>query len=289
MNSRKWQERYSVDCDLVYQSEATRSNYKSCVTQFLVKFDNYSEPKEIPTHEIKKWLLEFSTPNTIRHLLCAVKSFYKITVGMPEKIDKIPYPKKDKKLPQIIEEDEIQAMFDVCHNIKHQTILSLLYACGLRIGELINLKIEHLNYDTIDIKCAKGRKDRIVPMPIELKALIEIYIKEYNPKIYLFNGQFPQRELRYDERSVNNVLKQLAFKAGINKRVHAHLLRHSYATHSLEQGTNLAFIQEILGHSSPKTTQIYLHTSRKSIGRVHSPIQNIRINVPKLSSQKTLQ
>lgn len=287
MNILKWKDRYSTDCDLVYQSEATRKNYKSCVMSFLVKFDNYSEPKEIPTQEIKEWLLEFGTPNTIRHLICAVKSFYKLTVGMPDKIDKIPYPKKDKKLPQIIEEYEIQAMFDVCHNLKHQTILSLLYACGLRIGELINLKIEHINIDTIDIKCAKGRKDRIVPMPEQLKALIDIYMKEYKPKVYLFNGQFPDRELRYDERSVNNIIKQLAFKAGINKNLHAHLFRHSYATHSLEQGTNLAFIQEILGHSSPKTTQIYLHTSRKSIGRVHSPLQNITI-IPKINSQKQL-
>lgn len=287
MNLRKWRDRYSTDCDLVYQSEATRKNYKSCVTSFLVKFDKYSEPKEIPTQEIKEWLLEFGTPNTISHLLCSVKSFYKITVVMPDKIDKIPFPKKDKKLPEIIEETEIQAMFDVCHNLKHQTILSLLYACGLRIGEVINLKIEHLNHDTIDIKCAKGRKDRIVPMPEELKALIELYIKEYNPKVYLFNGQFPDRELRYDERSINNVLKQLAFKAGINRNIHAHLFRHSYATHSLEQGVNLAFIQEILGHSSPKTTQIYLHTSRKSIGRVPSPLQNIRIT-PKLSNKKLL-
>lgn len=275
MNLRKWTDRYSTDCDLKYQSKATRKNYKSCVTQFLAKFNNYSEPKEIPTQEIKEWLLEAKQINTIRHLISAIKSFYQITVGMPDKIDKIPYPKKDKKLPQILEESEIQAIIDVCTNLKHKTIICLLYACGLRIGEVINLKLENLNFDTIDILLAKGKKDRIVPLPGNLKALIEKYIAEYHPKEYLFNGW--KDEPQYTERSINSFLKDLAKKAGITKNVHAHLLRHSYATHSLEQGTSIVYLQEILGHTNPSTTSIYLHTSRKSIGKIQSPLNKIRL------------
>lgn len=275
MENRKWLERYSIDCNSKYQSDATRKNYKHCVNQFLIAFDRYNEPKEVPTQNIKAWLLSFDTINTRRHLLCAVKSFYQLTVGMPNKIDKIPYPKKDKKLPEVIEESEIQAIISVCSNLKHKTIICLLYGCGLRISEVINLKIEHLRDTTIDIKLAKGRKDRIVPYPTYLKALVNKYIAEYNPKEYLFNGW--KNEPQYSERSINEFLKQLAEKAGVKRNVHAHLLRHSYATHSLEQGVSLPFIQEILGHSSPKTTSIYLHTSRRSISNISSPLSAIEI------------
>lgn len=275
MENRKWLERYSIDCNSKYQSEATRKNYKHCANQFLIAFDRYNEPKEVPTQEIKAWLLSFDTINTRRHLLSAIKSFYQLTVGMPNKIDKIPYPKKDKKLPEVIEESEIQAIISVCSNLKHKTIICLLYGCGLRISEVINLKIEHLRDATIDIKLAKGRKDRIVPYPIYLKALVNKYMLEYSPKEYLFNGW--KNEPQYSERSINEFLKQLAEKAGVKRNIHAHLLRHSYATHSLEQGVSLPFIQEILGHSSPKTTSIYLHTSRKSISNISSPLSAIEL------------
>lgn len=275
---RKWYDRYSNDCELKYPSPRTHKSYKNSVGMFLNYFKNEVEPKSISTEDIKKWLLTFQTINTRNHKLCAIKSFYEITVGMPLKLDRIPFSKKDKKLPQVIEENEIQAMIKVCTNLKHKTILCILYACGLRMSEIINLKMTHLNTDTIDIILGKGNKDRIVPLPARLKLLIDQYMLQYNPNTYLFNGQFPDRDLRYNERSINAFLKQLATKVGITRRVHAHLLRHSYATHSLEQGTSLPFLQEILGHSNPKTTQIYLHTSRKSISRVNSPINNIDID-----------
>lgn len=283
MDFRKWYDRYSKDCELKYPSNRTHKSYKNSVNLFLSYFKEEIDPKSIHIDKIKNWLLTFETINTRNHKLCAIKSFYQITVGMPLKLDKIPFSKKDKKVPKILEEDEIQAMFDNCHNLKHLTILTVLYACGLRISEVINLKIADINTDTIDIVCAKGRKDRIVPLPENVKALIDMYIKEYSPQVYLFNGQFPKKELRYSERSINEFLKQIAFRAGINKNIHAHLLRHSYATHNLESGISLPFLQEILGHNSPKTTSIYLHTSRKSIARVPSPIQNIRINMPQLT------
>ena len=273
MENRKWAERYSTDCNSKYQSEATRKNYKHCINQFLVAFDRYNEPKEVSTQEIKEWLLRFDTINTRRHLLSAIKSFYQLTVGMPNKIDKIPYPKKDKKLPEVIEESEIQAIIRVCTNKKHKAIIALLYGCGLRISEVINLKIEHLKESTIDIKLAKGRKDRIVPYPPYLKKFIEEYMEEYNPKEYLFNGW--KNEPQYSERSINQFIKQLAEKAGIKKNIHAHLFRHSYATHNLERGVSLPFIQEILGHSKPTTTAIYLHTSRKSISNIGSPLESM--------------
>lgn len=252
---------------------ATQNQYICSVGTFLKYFEKEIEPKSISTTKIKDWLLTFKTVNTRNHKLCAVKSFYEITVGMPLKLDKIPFSKRDKKLPKILEEDEIQAILNVCTNTKHKTIILLFYACGLRISEVINLKIENINYDTIDIVLAKGKKDRIVPLPSSLKNFINKYIEEYQPKEYLFYGW--KNQLKYSKRSINQFLKELAAKAGISKHVHAHLFRHSYATHSLEQGTDLHFLQEILGHNNPKTTQIYLHTSRKSISKIHSPVENM--------------
>lgn len=278
MNFRKWMDRYSTDCKLKYNSEATQSNYCSCIKLFLEKFDCYSEPKEIPTQEIKEYILTFNTINTRRANLCAIKSFYEITVGMPAKIDKIPYPKKSKQLPIVLSVEEIQRMFNACDNIKHKAILALLYSCGLRVSELINLQWKHIDRSRmiINIIQAKGNKDRQVPLNQQLIDILTKYYHEYKPKQYVFNGQFPDKELRYSERSVGQVMKQLAAKAGIdNKRVYSHLIRHCSATHLLEAGTDLSLIQKILGHSQIKTTQIYTHISHNHISKIQSPLTNI--------------
>jgi site-specific recombinase XerD len=275
MDCRKWSNKYSTDCDLKYQSSDTRKNYKSCVNNFLNNFNEYREPKEIPTQKIKEYLLKFTTINSIRHNLSAIKSFYQITVGMPTKIDKIPYPHKDRRLPEVIDREDILKIFSACNNLKHKAILYLLYGCGMRVGEVVNLKLENIKTNTLDIKLGKGRKDRIVPLPLTIKTKLTEYINEYNPEEYVFNGQFKEKELKYSDRSIGNFIKHYARLAGINRNIHPHLFRHSYATHNLENGISLPFIQEILGHSNPKTTSIYLHTSRKSISNISSPIDNL--------------
>lgn len=279
MDCRKWIERYSTDCRLKYNSEATVNNYISCVRLFLSKFDNYREPKEVPTQEIKEWLLTVNTINTRKHRLCAVKSFYEITVGMPNKIDKIPYPKKDKKLPVVLSVSEIQKMFDVCENLKHRTILALLYSCGFRASELINLKWSNIDRSRmiINIVQGKGKKDRQVALNGQLIELLSQYYREYKTTEYVLNGQFPDKDLRYSERSVGEVIKQLANKAGINKNVYTHLIRHCHATHLLENGTELSIIQKLLGHSNIKTTQIYTHISHNLISQIPSLLQNITL------------
>jgi len=277
MNYRKWVDRYSTDCKLKYNSEATFRNYVSCVKSFLIKFDCYNEPKEIPTQEIKDYLLSFNTINTRKHNLCSIKSFYKLTVGMSSKIDKIPYPKSDKKLPIVLSVDEIQRMFDVCENKKHKAILALLYSCGLRVSELINLKWSHIDRSRmiINILQAKGNKDRQVPLSQDLINVLESYWNEYKPTEYVFNGQ---KSLQYSERSVGEVIKQLSDKAGIcNKRVYTHLMRHCSFTHMVENGTDINLIQKIAGHSNVKTTNIYLHISHNHISKIQSPLSNIRL------------
>jgi len=145
MDILKWADKYSIDCRMKYNSSATQDNYISQVKSFLFYFKDEIEPKTITNEKIKLWLLEAKTINTRKHRLCAINSFYELTVRMPEKVSRIPYPKSEKKLPIVLSVEEIQKMFNVCENKKHKVILALLYSCGLRVSELINLIEHHLN------------------------------------------------------------------------------------------------------------------------------------------------
>lgn len=277
MNFRKWIDRYSTDCRLKYPSLATQKNYISTVGIFLQKFDAYAEPKEIPTAEIKEWLLEAQTINTRKHRICAVKSFYQLTVGMPNKIDKIPYPRNERKLPIVLSQDEIQAMFNACVNLKHKVILSLLYSCGLRVSELINLKWENIDRSRkiINIIAAKGNKDRQVMLPDAIIPLLEKYWFAYRSQIYVLNGQ--NNALQYSSTSVLQVIKHLSEKAGIKKRTYTHLIRHCSFTHMVENGTDINLIQKLAGHNNVKTTQLYTQISDSIISKINSPINQINI------------
>lgn len=277
MDYGKWINKYSVDCDLKYSSQNTRNVYKSCVKTFLFRFKNYEQPKSIPTQDIKNWLLEAKTINTRKHRLGAVKSFYELTVGMPNKIDRIPYPRSEKKLPIVLSQEEVQRMFDVCENLKHRVILALLYSTGIRSGELINLKwsnIDRLRM-IINIVKAKGNKDRQVGLSKSIIPLLEHYYREYKPKEYILNGQGDR--LQYSKKSVGEVMKQLAEKANINKNVYTHLMRHNCFTHMVENGVDINLIQRIAGHSSVKTTAIYTHISHNIISKIMSPLDNIKM------------
>jgi integrase/recombinase XerD len=278
MNIRQWYDRYSTDCKLKYPSKKTQDNYLCSVGTFLKYFEKEIEPKSISTQSIKEWLLTFETINTRNHKLCSIKSFYEITVGMPIKLDRIPFSKKDKKLPIVLSQDEIQKMFDICTNKKHKVILALLYSCSLRVSELLNLKWSHIDRSrmVINIIQAKGNKDRQVALNDALIKLLTEYWNEYKPKEYILNGQF---SLQYSEKSVGEVLKQLAFKAGIkNKRIYTHLFRHTSATHMVENGVDINLIQRLLGHSKVSTTAIYTHISHNIISKVKSPLENIKLN-----------
>lgn len=257
-------------------ADSTVENYASQIVSFLSYFKDIDRPIEVSGEQIMSYLLTKIKPNSQRHAHSAIKLFYTNIIGQPLKFKHIPYAKKEKKLPQALEENEIESVLSVCKNIKHKSILYLAYACGLRVSEIINLKIADIdsNSMTININQAKGKKDRIVPMPQELLDMLRLYFKEYRPNTYLFNGQ---NSLQYSDRSINQFFKDLAVKAGIKKNVHIHLLRHSYASHSLEQGTDIRYIQEILGHSSPLTTQIYTHISKKAISKISSPLSRLKL------------
>jgi integrase/recombinase XerD len=255
-------------------AETTIKNYSSQVKSFLTHFKQVDRPIDVSDEQIMNYLLTKIKPNTQRHAHSAIKLFYVNVVGQPLKMKRIPYAKKEQKLPQPLEMEEMLGMVKACQNKKHLVILYLLYGCGLRNQELINLKWSHIDRaaNVIYVVQGKGRKDRKVQLFPDLIRVLTEYYRSY-PELkcseYLLKGQLTSQ---YSQKSVNEVLKQLAKKAGIKRNVHAHLLRHGYASHMLDAGVDLRTIQELLGHSSSKTTEIYTHVSKKHIANTISPM-----------------
>lgn len=204
-------------------------------------------------------------------IINGVKLFFRIVEHRSMQVELIYRPKSPKLLPNVLSKEEIKSILNAHSNLKHKVMLSLIYACGLRCGELLQLKPEHIDSKrkVLIIKQSKGRKDRIAPLSESIIKLLREYYILHKPLIYLFEGQ--QKGEAYDVRSLQQVLKQALQKCHINKPVSLHWLRHSYATHLLENGTDLRYIQEILGHSSSRTTEIYTHVSTKSIQNITSP------------------
>lgn len=256
--------------------QQTIENYSSCLKKFFGQSAK-DHPKNINETDIRSFLGTFDEPNTQRGYHSAIKKFYAICLNQPNKFKYIPYCKKSKKLPIVLSPEEVQRMFNACENLKHRAIFALMYAAGLRVSEVINLKTTNVDSSrmVINILQAKGQKDRQVPLPESLLTLLRAYFKQYRPKEFLFNGQ---NSLQYSTRSINEFLKAIAKKANVcNKRIHAHLIRHCTFTHMLENGVDLSVIQKIAGHSTIKTTQGYTHISNSLISRTFSPLQNIRI------------
>lgn len=277
MNIPKYIQAYRKDLLLKNYATSSIDNYVSQVFCFLKRFNNvYSEPIKINEASIKEWLLEAKSINSRKHKISAVKLFYIYTIKQPLKFRYIEYPRAVKKIPIVLSIDEVQKMFNVCKNLKHKVILSLLYSCGLRVSELLNLKWSNIDRSRmiINIIDGKGGKDRQVMLSDSLIHLLEIYYREYKPKDYILNGQFTQQ---YSSRSVLEVVKQLGKSAGLNKRVYTHLMRHNCFTHMVENGIDINLIQKIAGHNNVKTTMIYTHISDNLISKINSPLNNILI------------
>ena len=205
----------------------------------------------------------------------AVKLFFKVIEHKQIDLELIHRPKRAKVLPNVLSKEEVKLILGSLNNIKHKTMLSLIYSCGLRCGELLSLKPDDIDArrGLIIIRMAKGRKDRIVPLSMKIFDLLKVYLASHSPERYLFEGMVKGEP--YDNRSLQQVIKSAVQKAGIEKPVTLHWLRHSYATHLLESGTDLRYIQEILGHRSSKTTKIYTHVSSKSIQQIVSPFDSL--------------
>lgn len=258
--------RYSVN---------TVGTYSDAIKIFLRYFEGKAF-SEISNNDVIIFNNEYILKNKFsssyqNQVVNAVKLFFRTVENKLIETEKVHRPKRQKLLPNILSKEEVKELLSKTSNLKHKAMLSLIYACGLRCGELLKLKPEHLDLkrNLLIIKQAKGRKDRITPLSGKILELLNDYFKSYQPKVYVFEGQV--EGTMYDERSLQQVLKTNLQKTNIKKPVTLHWLRHSYATHLLENGTDLRYIQELLGHSSSKTTEIYTHVSTNNLQKITSP------------------
>ena len=267
---KKWmgQKRYS---------ENTMNTYESMLLLFF-RFQHPKQVSAITEKDILKFNTDYIMANGFSYTyqnqaINAIKLFYR-NQGSAQLIpDDLERPKKSRKLPDVLSLEEVKLILGLTANLKHRTLLSLLYACGLRIGEALKLQVRDIDLvrKFMHIRSAKGAKDRYVPVPERMISLLTTYLESYGPKYFLFEGQHGGI---YSAVSARQVLKRSLDKAGIRKSITLHTLRHSHATHLLENGTDLRFIQELLGHNSPKTTMIYTHVSTTSLDKIKNPFDD---------------
>ena len=260
-------------------SASTVKTYTEALTVFLRYY--WDKPVSgITNQDVITFNNEFILKNKLsasyqNQVVNAIKLFFDKVEGAKLQVDLVHRPKRPSLLPNVLSKEEVKLILDASQNIKHRTMLSLIYSCGLRRSELLNLKPMDIDSkrNIIILKQSKGKKDRIVPLSEKILPMLREYFNLYKPITWLFEGQNP--DTQYSEKSLESVLKQALQKSKINKPVSLHWLRHSYATHLLEAGTDLRYIQEILGHKSSKTTEIYTHVSTQSIQKIISPFDTL--------------
>ncbi len=262
-------------------SESTVSSYLHSITRFM----QFLKPKEIldaNEEDIIDYVHNYIIPNGYsytfqNHTINSVKLFFRKVYPTQFNIEKIERPRKEQKLPNVLSTEEIEKILTSTKNPKHRVMLSMLYACGLRRGEILNLVPGDIDSKrgVLIVRQGKGNKDRIVNLPQKLLEELRKYYKAYKPERYLFEGQ--KSGEKYTPTSLSSVLKQSVKKAKINKPVTPHWLRHSFATHLMELGTDIRIIQELLGHKSSKTTEIYTHVSTRLIQNLKSPFDDMDI------------
>jgi site-specific recombinase XerD len=258
-------------------SDSTIKTYITCLKSFKNYFYKI-EIDQLAKDDIIEYLFyliknNYSKSSQNQHIN-AIKFYFEKCLGKKREFYLIERPRKEKKLPNILSKKEIQLLFNSTYNLKHLTILAVIYSCGLRVSELINIKISDIdnNRMVIHIRKAKGNKDRQVQLTNQLLELLRKYYKKYLPVNYLIVGQ---NGGKYSTTSIQKIIKNSSLKAGIYKKVTPHTLRHSFATHLLENGTDIRFIQKILGHSDIKTTQIYTHVSNAYLKNIQNPSDNL--------------
>jgi site-specific recombinase XerD len=259
-------------------SENTIRVYTSLFKEFINYYSNKT-PEEITEDDIRKYQdylvkkrkIAMSTQN---QAINAIKFYYEKVLHREKGDYYIERPRRANKLPEIISEAELLKLLKATDNIKHKTIITMLYSSGVRRGELLNLRIKDLDFDKriIFVRAGKGKKDRTTILADYAILVLKKYLEMYKPNYWLFEGA---NRKQYSPTSVLSILRRSSIKAGLNKIVRPHMLRHSFATHMLEQGVDLRYIQTILGHESPKTTEIYTHVSKYSLAKIKSPFDAI--------------
>lgn len=250
---------------------------KTYISAFEVFMNFYADKDllDVNSQDINQYLQVIAqagrSDTYINQAINSIKFYYEIVEGMPHTFYHIDRPRPSKRLPQVLSKVDVRAILSHVSNKKHYCILSLLYSAGLRRQELIDLRITDIDSHRmmIFVRGAKGRKDRYTLLSQRLLTSLRLYFKEYRPKVYLFEG--PEGN-QYSASSIAKILHRAARNAGIPKRVTPHMLRHSFATHLLEDGVDLRYIQTLLGHNSSKTTEIYTHVAKHKLQGIQSPL-----------------
>lgn len=246
--------------------------------QMFEQFMNYYKDVDLLSlneQDIRNYLLNMiqngKSDSVVNQSINAIKFYYEVVMEMPNRFYAVERPIKKERLPEILSKKEVVSIIDNCNNIKHKCIVGLLYSAGLRRGEIINLKIKDIDSKrmTIRVRNAKGNKDRYTLLSEKILEDLRQYYREWKPQEYLFEGA---KGGKYSASSIQKIIVRAARSAGITRKVTSHMMRHSFATHLLEAGTDLRYIQTLLGHNSPKTTEIYTHVATHQYKLIKNPL-----------------
>jgi integrase/recombinase XerD len=282
MDKEEFLKKIEVELKISQNSDYTVRNYLLANAN-LLEFAK-KNPDDISVDDVKMFMAEKLSSKSSSYsilFLAALKYAYSNILKKDITLE-IKRPKKEKKIPEVLSKDEVRKVIDSLHNQKSKLMISLIYACGFRVSELTNLKVEDFDFNEKigHVRQAKGKKDRIFNIPSflfdELKR--EVEEQKRNGKEFLFTGP----KGRLSPRNLQKIVKKVALKAGIEKEIHPHTLRHSFATHLLEDGIDIRKIQELLGHADLSTTQIYTHISAEELKKIPSPLDKITNGEEKL-------
>ena len=260
-------------------SDNTITVYKDQISRFFAHYPQIN-PSDLTDENVKEYILHLLRKKKIslsyqKQVISSIKFYFEKILRRETKSYYFGIPKsKEQKLPMVLSKKEVKQIIDCTNNLKHKTILSTIYSAGLRLSEVVNMKIRNIDSERklIYVRGGKGKKDRATILSIELLTLLRKYYQQYSPKVWLFEGIDGGY---YSKRSVQEIFYKALKKANIDKKVSVHSLRHSFATHLLEAGEDLRYIQKILGHNSSKTTEIYTHITKKGLSNIHSPLDDI--------------
>jgi integrase/recombinase XerD len=278
--------RHTVLLPPAYPEKLIRMRYsKATYDNYVIQFKNFLihiyplPPEEVTERVIHDYLLHLievkkASVATQNQAINSIKFYLEQVMEGERRVYYTERPRKEWRLPVILSEEEVKALFYYTENVKHRAILFLFYSAGLRMSELLHLKWQDIDpvRKLIGIRCVKGKKDRVTLLSSTAYEYLKHYKEIYDPREWLFEGPSGSR---YSARSVNNMIKRHAHRAGIEKKISAHTLRHSFAAHMLEGGADLRYIQALLGHESSKTTERYTHVTKKGFDKLRSPLDNL--------------
>ncbi len=272
-------QKVNESCELRNLSENTRRSYSRIARQFFEYFPK-KNPNDLDTEEIKEYLLYLKREKkqavqTLDAVYSALKFLFNNVFNRPWALTPVPRVKVEKQLPIIFSTEEVSKLIGVIENIKHKALLSLIYSAGLRTSEAAQLKISNIDSSRMQIRIenSKGAKDRYTILSEKTLQILREYWKTYKPEDWLFPGQYGKSHISY--KGISLIFNKYKKQAGITKSATVHSLRHSFATHLLENGADLHHIQLLLGHSSPITTTVYLHVRRVDLQKIPSPFDVI--------------